>query len=198
MNKTEYMAALKTHLRRLPKADFETAVDYFEEYFADAGAEQEQQVIEDLGSPDFAADQVITTLALNNAKEPVRDVKKGLGAVWVGVLALCAAPIALPVALLLGASLLLVLLCVLMAILMVVLSGVLLVIYGPVCIIGAFTVISDSVPIFISCMGWGFCSLGIGLLITFGSIWFCKIFLTAMIRFFGRMVKKGGRKNEQK
>lgn len=51
MTKSEYMKKLSYSLRRLPKEDFNQAIDYFEEYFAEAGEENEQQAIEDLGSP---------------------------------------------------------------------------------------------------------------------------------------------------
>ena len=39
MNKQEYMEQLKKRLKRLPGEDFERAVEYFEEYFAEAGVE---------------------------------------------------------------------------------------------------------------------------------------------------------------
>lgn len=48
MTKSEYMKKLSYSLRRLPKEDFNQAIDYFEEYFAEAGEENEQQAIEDL------------------------------------------------------------------------------------------------------------------------------------------------------
>ena len=38
MTKSEYMKKLSYSLRRLPKEDFNQAIDYFEEYFAEAGA----------------------------------------------------------------------------------------------------------------------------------------------------------------
>lgn len=47
MTKSEYMKKLSYSLRRLPKEDFNQAIDYFEEYFAEAGEENEQQAIED-------------------------------------------------------------------------------------------------------------------------------------------------------
>ena len=37
MTKSEYMKKLSYSLRRLPKEDFNQAIDYFEEYFAEAG-----------------------------------------------------------------------------------------------------------------------------------------------------------------
>ena len=47
MTKSEYMKKLSYSLRRLPKEDFNQAIDYFEEYFAEAGEENEQQAIEE-------------------------------------------------------------------------------------------------------------------------------------------------------
>ncbi|SCI38352.1 Predicted membrane protein [uncultured Ruminococcus sp.] len=62
MTKSEYMKKLSYSLRRLPKEDFNQAIDYFEEYFAEAGEENEQQAIEDLGSPEDAAKELIMNL----------------------------------------------------------------------------------------------------------------------------------------
>ena len=45
------MNALEKRLRILPKENFNEAMDYFTEYFEDAGPEREQQAIQDLGSP---------------------------------------------------------------------------------------------------------------------------------------------------
>ncbi len=145
MTKADYMKTLAYSLRHLPKEEFEQAMDYFEEYFAEAGPENEQQAIEDLGSPDEAAKALIMNLAAKNVEEPPKTVKheeyfaeagpeneqqaiEDLGspdeaakalimnlaaknveeppktvkhsfkAVWIGLIALCAAPIALPLA----------------------------------------------------------------------------------------------------
>ena len=66
MTKTEYMKLLSKKLRRLPKEDYNRAVEYFEEYFAEAGPENEQQAIRDLGSPEEAARELIINLAEQN------------------------------------------------------------------------------------------------------------------------------------
>ena len=50
MTKTEYMKILTHNLRRLPKEDYDRAIEYFEEYFAEAGPENEQQAIADLAA----------------------------------------------------------------------------------------------------------------------------------------------------
>ncbi len=99
MTKKEYMRQLAGKLRRLPKEDYDKALAYFDEYFEEAGPENEQQAITDLGSPEEAAKELIMQLAGQNSKEPPKTMKKGISAVWVGILGVCAAPIALPLAL---------------------------------------------------------------------------------------------------
>ena len=73
MTKSEYMKKLSYSLRRLPKEDFNQAIDYFEEYFAEAGEENEQQAIEDLGSPEDAAKELIMNLAEKNMEQPPQN-----------------------------------------------------------------------------------------------------------------------------
>ena len=89
MTKTEYMKILARSLRRLPKEDYDRAIEYFEEYFAEAGPENEQQAVSDLGSPEEAAKELIMDLAAQNIKEKPKTVKRGLSTLWIAVLALC-------------------------------------------------------------------------------------------------------------
>lgn len=197
MTKTEYMKELSRRLRPLPKEDFQKAIDYFEEYFADAGPENEAQVIEDLGTPEFAARQLVTNLAISNTKEPTKDVKKGLSAVWVGILALCAAPIALPLAFVVVLLVALFLFTILLLLGSLGLMGIAAVITGPLNIIAGFTVLSQSLPVFLSCLGSGLLLTGIGLLISLAALHLCQRFLTAMIHLFGHIIKKGGKTHAQ-
>ena len=55
MTRTEYIAKLTKYLRKLPQKDYEEALEYFMEYFEEAGPENEAQVIAELGTPKEAA-----------------------------------------------------------------------------------------------------------------------------------------------
>ena len=55
LTKEEYLAQLKKYLKRLPKEDYNNAMDYFTEYFEDAGPEGEAALIQELGTPKEAA-----------------------------------------------------------------------------------------------------------------------------------------------
>ena len=62
MTRTEYIAKLTKYLRKLPQKDYEEALEYFMEYFEEAGPENEAQVIAELGTPKEAAHEVISRL----------------------------------------------------------------------------------------------------------------------------------------
>ena len=51
MNKASFLQKLRELLSGIPSAEAEEALDYYRDYFADAGEENEAKVIEELGSP---------------------------------------------------------------------------------------------------------------------------------------------------
>lgn len=59
MNRSEYIKKLNEFLSDLPDDERAGAISYHEELFDDAGAENEAQVIESLGSPRYVADTIL-------------------------------------------------------------------------------------------------------------------------------------------
>lgn len=59
MTRREYLDELNTHLMSLPLEERENAVKFYEEYFEDAGIENEQVVIAELGKPYALAKSII-------------------------------------------------------------------------------------------------------------------------------------------
>ena len=196
MNREEYMNRLRHRLKRLPKADYERAIAYFNEYFDEAGPEREAQAIEDLGSPEMAADQIIREFAVENTAKPAGNVRKSFSALWVGILAICAAPVALPLALAFGAVLLALVLVVIALIFSVFLIAVSVTISAVPCILVSFWLIFTSFADGLATMGSGLILLGTGLLATMLSILFTRWCLYGMTRLFGIIVK-GGRHYEK-
>ncbi len=193
MNREQYMNILKKRLKRLPREEFDRAVAYFEEYFEDAGAAYEQQAIEDLGTPEEAANQIICNIAIKNTNEPVTDVKKGVSAVWVGILAVCAAPVALPLFLLACALFLMLFAVSFMLFAVFIACGVMVVIMGPISICGGFTLITESIPAALICFGNGLTEIGIGLLLVWGMYLLGRKIMQWLIQLFGKIAKKGGK-----
>lgn len=58
MNKTEYLDRLSRLLADISYEEHEEALSYYREYIEDAGIENEQQVLEELGSPEHLAQEI--------------------------------------------------------------------------------------------------------------------------------------------
>ena len=100
MTSGEYLKQLEKYLRKLPQSDYEDAMEYFTEYFADAGPENEQAVIKELGTPKQAAAELMRNLLDKKVdereamekEEKQKEKKKttGVNVVWIAILALIA------------------------------------------------------------------------------------------------------------
>lgn len=197
MTKAMYMESLKINLKRLPKNDFNRAIDYFEEYFEDAGPEREDQAISDLGDPAEAADQIIKSFAVENAEKPVKDIKSGISSIWIGLLAVMASPIALPLLLSFGIVAVALIFSIFVALGALMIAGGALVIASPLTLIAGFTVIFYSFPAFLNCLGFSLISAGCGLLLCYGMFRAICSFMNFNLRYMSKIVKKGGVKNEK-
>lgn len=58
MNRKEFLRKLQLELYKLPRHEIDDAIAYYNEYFEEAGPDQEQAVIKDLGSPSKIATQI--------------------------------------------------------------------------------------------------------------------------------------------
>ena len=69
MNRTEYMRQLESLLQNISATEREEALQYYNEYFNDAGPENEQNVIEALGNPAKVAENIKKDISDNIKKE---------------------------------------------------------------------------------------------------------------------------------
>ena len=63
MNRAEFMKQLEYLLRDISESERQEALDYYNSYFDDAGAENESKVIQELGSPGKVAAIIKADLA---------------------------------------------------------------------------------------------------------------------------------------
>lgn len=105
MNRQEFMNRLAAELSRLPKEEVQAAMEYYSEYFDEAGPEREQETIKELGSPSKIATQIKADYAVRQLDEPggKGSARRRISAVWWVILGAFAAPVAFPVAIALGA-----------------------------------------------------------------------------------------------
>jgi uncharacterized membrane protein len=166
MNRSEFFNKLEQGLARVPKEERDAALDYYNEYFDDAGPENEQKVIEELGSPVQIAARIKADAAVKQLQSDTKpSMKKGISAVWLVILAILAAPIALPLAI--GAAALAIgLLAALIGIVIAMIACVAAFFIGGIVVIAAgIAVMATSVPTAIFSVGIGLLVLGVSILI---------------------------------
>ncbi|MDR2133151.1 MAG: DUF1700 domain-containing protein, partial [Clostridiales Family XIII bacterium] len=98
MNRKEFMAELERQLARIDAGERAEALAYYNEYFDEAGPENEARVVEELGSPVRVAAQIKADAAVKGmGGAEASSVKKGISTIWIVLLGIFALPIALPV-----------------------------------------------------------------------------------------------------
>lgn len=71
MNRKEFLSRLEQALKEMPAEECRRAVEYYENYFDEAGPEKEQEVLEQLGSPEKVAEDI-----LRDYRESSQDEKQ--------------------------------------------------------------------------------------------------------------------------
>lgn len=196
MTKTEYMKILSHSLRRLPKEDYDRAIEYFEEYFAEAGPENEQQAIADLGTPEEAAKELIMDLAAHNMNEKPKTVKRGLSTLWIAVLAVCSAPITIPFAICILIVLAVILLCVGIVLFTAAICAAAFSASGILSFFGGIVLLFHSAGDGLCNIGLGLFTTGTGLLLVYGAVVLFKWCIRKISVSLGKMTK-GGRRHEK-
>lgn len=75
MNQSEYLNQLRKYLKKLPKSDYENAMEYFTEYFEEV---DEQRAMEELGTPKEAAADILDNLLNQNPENGVENSENHL------------------------------------------------------------------------------------------------------------------------
>ena len=197
MTRNEYMEQLKKYLKRLPKEDYDNAIEYFSEYFDEAGPENEQQVMEELGEPKEAARELLLNLLQETTTPSSAKKKRSPGKIiLLAFLVLCASPASL--ALLTGA------LGVLFAVVVVIASVIFSLgvtcaatVAGGIMVAGfGATLVFKSIAAACMMVGGGFLMAGAGILLGVLTVYICKWCATGIGRLVNRFVRKKVHKNE--
>lgn len=212
MTRKEYMEQLRKYLKRLPKEDYENAIEYFSEYFDEAGPQKEQQVMKELGEPKEAARELLLNL-LQESVENDQDIVEEKAAVQpeaasggkkrspgkiilLAILVLCASPVSL--ALLVGvlAVLLAVVVTATAVIFSLGITSIAATAGGIVTVGFGATLVLKSAAAACMMIGGGFLMAGIGILAGVLTIYICKWCANGIGRLVNRFVRKKVRKDE--
>lgn len=205
MNRNEYMAALRRALSGLPDEERANALRYYEEYFDDAGPENEGEAIAGLGAPESVAAQILNdyreltvpphraeaggasyTAAGEAANSPKRRWR-GINPWLLALLVLLAIPVGIPLAAAVGGvliSVLAVLACIVLVVFIIfaVIPFVLLVCGAA--FIGVSFFLWWTPASAVLTLGAGLAVLAIGILVTMLMIKLCTLFIPPIFRGF--------------
>ncbi|WP_368395524.1 DUF1700 domain-containing protein [Streptococcus gallolyticus] len=190
MTKVDYLAKLDKYLRKLPKEDYQEAMDYFSEYFEEAGPENEAQVIAELGTPKEAARDIISRLLDEKIIDQEKRPKSRVSVVWLAILAILATPVALPLALVLFLAVITILALGVAAIAVVLSLGVAFLTSGIYILFDSWSYLNISFSATALSFGLGLLALGLSLLTLLAAGAVCKV--------VGRSIVNLARKTENK
>lgn len=165
MNKDKFLSKLKFKLSKLPEEDRENALRYYIEYFEDAGPEQEQEILNELGDPEQVAAQILSEYAIHSMESQPKSMKKGLSAVWLIIASVFAAPVALPLAIAAVAVALVLVVCLFAVLISLFAVVVSILATGLACILAALYVAFYHFPTALTIGGLGLLTSGLGLLL---------------------------------
>ena len=205
MTSQEYLNQLQKYLKKLPQSDYEDAMEYFTEYFADAGPENEQAVIEELGTPKIAAAELMMNLLDKKMdehtameQEEKRNEKKkttGASVIWIAVLTLFAAPIGAPVLISVIIVLLCVALCVALFDMSIFLAAAVGVAGGIKLRLRGILAVTVSFGGFSLITGMGILLIGISILCIVFGVYLAKWMGWLFVLCARRITRKGGRRS---
>lgn len=191
MTRTEYIAKLTKYLRKLPQKDYEEALEYFMEYFEEAGPENEARVIAELGTPKEAAHEVISRLLDEKIIEEKSSLRNKTTILWIAILAVLASPVALPI-LLFFLAMIVTLLMIIFAVIVTALALTFaLLISGVYTFFTSFSLLSVSLASTLFGGGLGLLMFGGALLLLLISFEICKLIVKLIALLIKWLIKKG-------
>ncbi len=206
MTRLVFMERLRSLLGTLPFSEQQEALRYYEEYFNDAGPENEQHVIEELGSPEQVAQTILNSNAssLTNSSNaptaqtaPTARKKTGLW-IFLACTAIIWGPVLFGVVITIVVTLFAVFIGLFAAALGILATAVAaMVMFFAALIIGVPLVFSDSLNGLLLISMALFC---VGILLTGGSLsWgLFRYVIPGFVRFCGKLFKRfSGRKTKK-
>lgn len=200
MTREEYMAKLQKYLRKLPKQDYEDAIEYFNEYFSDTDEEGQQKLMEELGTPKEAAADLMCNLLDRKLQEQDTDIeekKSKKGIITLSVLAILSTPVTVPLFIALLAVLFAVAICAVCVIFsdFIAAFGVLLI--GGKLLLRGLVSFPYSLSGALTVTGCGLFGIGCAILLYILGIYLCKWTGMLLVKLAQVLAGKRGKNHEK-
>lgn len=223
MNKVEFIEELKKRLEGLPSEEIENAINYYSEYFEDAGIDDETDVTISLGTAKEVAEQIILEYSLRNSEEIVKvnlskdnenkynedehntkyfsneeynkkEKKSKLPIILIAILAVLASPLLLGLGIGAVATIFGLAISLFAIVISIIFGGGAFILGGIVCIIASiFAGAQSGVPTTILFIGLSLIIIGIGIMFLWLSINGFKLLILACKKLIAKITKRGGK-----
>ena len=178
-------------------------INYYMEYFEDAGIENEQIVIAELGKPELVASKICADYVIKDIEshtEPIKNVsqvKKGFSDIWIMVLAICGFPIWIPLVITIAAIVFSLVIAVFSVVLVFVIASIAIVGSGLIALIVGICVLFIHMPTGLATLGMACVTIGFGSLFLVATVWMGNLFKNLILKITKIRIKKGVNNNEQ-
>ena len=215
MSRKAFMARLDELLADITEAEKEEALSYYEEYFEDAGPENEEEVISSLGSPEKVAatikaglgesaveDGEFSETGYTNSYYDVKDEvatinkRKGFSGIgtggWIIILIIClfALPILGPILLGVLGTIFGVLVAIAAVIFAVLVTGIALVVAAVAMVAAGFATLFATPLVGVALIGAALLVAGIGILIAILGFWVVTKVIPPLFRGLVELIRK--------
>lgn len=205
MNKNDFLKQLEGCLAALPDEEKESALQYYKDYFEDAGPENEAQIISELGSPGEVAAKILQEyreLAVTpeggqsrsyswkyekNGKQKAK--KNDSNRILIIIILVMLSPVLLPVAITILCVAGVLAVAVAAVFLAFAFAGILMFVFGWVgLVMGIAELIADAIGGLLM-IGSSMVIIGIGALLTLLAIWVCTKVIPPVFRGFINLLR---------
>lgn len=166
MTKDDYLKALRANIKNVPVEEVNNIIQYYSEYFDEAGPENVSRVIEELGPPKQLATKVCADYIIRDVEQgnSTKNIKKKASNTWLIVLAVIGSPIWFPMALAVAIVLIALMAA---AIIVLVAFGIVAaatILSGVIMICAGFIAAFSNIPTMAVLAGSGLTAIGVGIL----------------------------------
>lgn len=198
MSKEQFLKELRVNLRTMSVAEINDIVKYYEDYFYDAGPENEQKVIEELKSPEALARQLLAESAIKDMEnKKAKGGKAKVSSLWFVLAAICTSPVWFPIGIALAAVLFALIIVVFALLFVLAVVAVCMALAGIITVVAGFVVLAGSASNGVLALGVGMITMAVGLLAFALVMMLFKLTYSAIVSICRKKVRKGGSNYEK-
>lgn len=193
MTREEYMTKLQKYLRKLPKQDYEDAIEYFNE-------EGQQRLMEELGTPKEAAADLMYNLLdrkIQEQDESGEEKKSKKGITLLAVLAIMSTPVTVPLFIAMLAVLLAAAICVVCVIFSDFIAAFSILLVGGKLLLRGLVSFPYSLSGALMITGCGLLGIGCAILLYLLGIYLCKWTGMLLVMLARKIAGKRGKNHEK-